>query len=288
MHSDLADGQRNVMLQFKSCRGAFSHQHADQNSFILEAFGHPLLIDSGYYPWAGSRHHGAWTVQTLAHNALLLDGKGQGGGSGADGRIVAFSTTPEFDYTAGDASAAYEKTKMVRHIVFVRPNVFVILDDIETNEPASVQFLLHAICPFEIDSDQRVVSVTNGPARAQIHLLEPGPVQISQTDKFTIPPERLDRPAVPPDHFDQWHCTANYAATDAARRLLTVIVVDRSDSEVLPPEIEQLTEPGTVGVRIGTTTVRFRLNMPNVAVSCRGVLPNGTPKWFEHTGTSPH
>ena len=60
------------MLQFKSSRfGSFNHSHADQNSFILSAFGRPLLIDSGYYPWYGSPHDVGWTRQTIAHNALL-------------------------------------------------------------------------------------------------------------------------------------------------------------------------------------------------------------------------
>lgn len=79
LHSDLAEGKNNVMVQFKSSSfGSFSHSHADQNSFVLEAFGRPLLIDSGYYPWYGSPHDMSWTRQTRAHNALLVNYKGQG------------------------------------------------------------------------------------------------------------------------------------------------------------------------------------------------------------------
>lgn len=49
LHSDLADRERNIMVQFKSSPfGSFSHSHADQNSFVLEAFGRPqalLILD---------------------------------------------------------------------------------------------------------------------------------------------------------------------------------------------------------------------------------------------------
>jgi len=65
LHSHLADRDRNINLQFKSSHfGSFNHSHADQNSFVLEAFSHPLLIDSGYYPWYGSPHDVTWSRQT--------------------------------------------------------------------------------------------------------------------------------------------------------------------------------------------------------------------------------
>ena len=57
MHSHLADKDRNVMFLAKSSPyGSFNHSHADQNSFVLEAYSRPLLIDSGYYPWYASPH----------------------------------------------------------------------------------------------------------------------------------------------------------------------------------------------------------------------------------------
>ena len=306
MHSDLANGDRNIMLQFKSSPyGSFNHSHADQNSFVLEAFSHPLLINSGYYPSYGHPHDVKWTRQTRAHNALLVNGKGQGvWNRDAAGQIIAFATNADFDYTAGTAAAAYRNpsrknaapelcavdegiVSMVRHVVFVRPNAFVILDEVETEQPASIQFPLHAVNQFEIDEERRIVSIVHDSARARIHLLERGPVAFSQTDKFSdpCPADRMNRPAVPPDHFDQWHLTADFAATDTTRRLLTVILVGRSDDEAPPPEIERLSEPGMLGARIGSATVKFRLNMPSVAVSCRGVREDGTIKWLEYTGS---
>ncbi|MCK5801537.1 MAG: DUF4962 domain-containing protein, partial [Lentisphaeria bacterium] len=77
MHSDLSDPD-DVMLLFKSSPyGSFNHSHADQNHFVLYAYGEPLLIDSGYYDYYGSPHDKNWTRQTKAHNNVLVNGQGQ-------------------------------------------------------------------------------------------------------------------------------------------------------------------------------------------------------------------
>lgn len=55
MHSALADASRNVQVLLRSSPfGSTSHSYADQNSFVLQAFGEPLAISSGYYDYYGS------------------------------------------------------------------------------------------------------------------------------------------------------------------------------------------------------------------------------------------
>jgi len=283
MHTRLVDRERNIMLQFKSNR-AFGHNHKDQNSFILDAFGHPLLIDSGYYPWWGSPHHEKWTRRTLAHNALLIDGKGQDWG---DSHITAFSSNTDFCYTAGDATQVYREGgaaagKVVRHIVQAHPDIFVILDEVQTDDPAGIQFLLHALEAFKIDEDRRVVSIVHGPARADVHFLEAGPVHFSQTGQFTVPRE-LSHAGDQRHYPKQWHLTADFAKTESVRRLLTVIRVRRSDDQSRQPPIARLEEPGMLGVKIGATTVVFRVDMGDVAVTCRGLRPDGTRTSLEYS-----
>ena len=70
------------------------------------------------------------------------------------------------------------------------------------------------------------------------------------------------------------------------RRLITVILVSRSDEEVAPPEVERLEAPDTLGARIGEPSVQFRLNMPDVAVTCRRMREDGTLKWLECSAPS--
>ena len=97
-----------------SNRAAISHSHADQNSFQLNAYGEPLLIDSGYYPWYGSPHHTLWARQTRAHNAVLVNGRGQGNFSmEASGRIESFRHTGKLTLVRAEAGAAYKNIEDV-------------------------------------------------------------------------------------------------------------------------------------------------------------------------------
>jgi len=303
IHSHLADRDRNVMLQFKSSHyGSFNHSHADQNSFILSAFGCQLLIDSGYYPWYGSPHDVSWTRQTRAHNALLINGKGQGVWNiAAAGRIIGFAAGTDFDYTAGDATAAYQAPslgaapaelcasregvlRVVRRIVFCRAEqAFVILDEVETRTPAAIQFLLHALQAFEIEQARRVITISTPGASARIHCLEPGPVAFSQTNQFSVSPEREVMNTVNPESIfpDQWHLTCDFAPTTSTRRLLTVIVVGRRGDTAPTQAVERVEERGMIGAKIGNATVTF--DPGRAKVSCRTPAGDGTEKWFEYS-----
>jgi len=306
MHSQLDDGERNVTLYFKSSTfGSYSHSHADQNCLVVTAFGSPLLIDSGYYPWYGSPHDMAWTRQTRAHNAVLINGKGQGvWNRAAAGRIVAFTHGADFDYTAGDATAAYREPslttdttshhlrkdihapmelcayyegvrRVVRHVVFLRPDAFVILDDVETQAPAAVQLMWHAYDAFDIDGSASCADVVNGDSLARLHFLTPGTCRLSQTDQFPVAPEH--------DLPNQWHLMADWAATTTRRLLLTVIQVCRVADESALPVVSRLDEDGIVGVRVGATVVRFDLASGPLRVSACRTRNDGTHAWFEHT-----
>ena len=309
LHTDLADRDRNVMLLFKSSHfGSFNHSHADQNSFVLEAFGQPLLIDSGYYPWYGSEHDVVWSRQTRAHNALLINGRGQGvWNRAAAGRIAAFQSTADFAYTAGDATAAYQQpsrdapaelcaagegvVRAVRHIVFVRPDVFVILDDIETRQPAALQLLLHAPQAVQLDATRRMATSLNGAAAARVCLPGTDSVAMTQTDQFTdatgtrsIPPENIVVWDESRSGVNQWHVTCEFAATTAIRRLLTVIQVYRPSHAGQLPAVERVELPRTIGVKVGAARVLFHLNPAAVKVSCRRAKPDGYVVEFEQSG----
>ncbi len=264
LHSDLTAREANVMLCFKSSRfGSFSHSHADQNSFVLEAFGRPLLIDSGFYPWYGSPHDLAWTRHTRAHNAVLIDDRGQAvWRMDASGRIVAFATAPDYDYCAGDATAAYQVDsyehthrplplpersaadlgveRAIRHVIFLRPAIFVVIDDLVTATPRPMQLAFHAPVPFEVEGrvgSGMAARVSNVPAQARLMLFaEPGaePARLTCANRFPVAPERSHEKAYPP----QWHLTAAFDAAGRERLLVTVIQVGRGHEAPEPVQVE--------------------------------------------------
>jgi hypothetical protein len=60
---------------------------------------------------------------------------------------VAFYTAPYYDYTVGDASNCYDSgklTKFLRHVVYVKPEYFLILDELQSEgSPRQFEWLLH-------------------------------------------------------------------------------------------------------------------------------------------------
>ncbi|MCY4372611.1 MAG: heparinase II/III family protein, partial [Spirochaetaceae bacterium] len=308
LHSDLTSRDANVMLCFKSSRfGSFSHSHADQNSFVLEAYGRPLLIDSGFYPWYGSPHDLAWTRHTRAHNAVLVDDRGQAvWRQDASGRVIAFATGPDYDYCAGDATAAYrleshEHThrplhlsersaaelgveRAIRHVIFLRPAVFVVIDDVGTREPRPVQLAFHAPVPFDVPAPSEAPAGADGgvsatvespPALARLTLCaEPGAAaaRLAHADRFPVAPERSHEKEYP----RQWHLTAAFDAAGRERLLVTVIQVGREGDAVPPVRVEHdgsaagIDGQRVVAVEVDGHTATLRVNRFGSSLACAG------------------
>ncbi|MCX7669987.1 MAG: DUF4962 domain-containing protein, partial [Anaerolineae bacterium] len=110
LNTTLLDSASNVQLRFKSSpMGRWSHGLDPHNSFTLNAYGVPLLVNCVYRDLYGSPFHRGWVWGTRAHNAVLVNGEGQKPRS-ADpgGRIVRWQFEEGMDYVLGDATAAYE------------------------------------------------------------------------------------------------------------------------------------------------------------------------------------
>lgn len=124
------------------------HVHPDAGHFIIFANNQWLIRDDGYQD--------KWTDQ---HNTLLIDGAGQLGegrtwfnGSEcllakARPRIILANSSAELDHIAGDVAAAYPKSagleRFVRHLLFVKPGVLIVVDDITVNRIADLELRLH-------------------------------------------------------------------------------------------------------------------------------------------------
>jgi hypothetical protein len=103
IHTALGDPQNDISFLLRSSPyGGVSHGHADQNAYVIEAFGRGLAIATGYYPWYGSPHHDQWTRSTRAVNSVLVDGVGQIQRRwGAGARLEAFDSVEGYDYVRG-------------------------------------------------------------------------------------------------------------------------------------------------------------------------------------------
>ncbi|MBM4084189.1 MAG: DUF4962 domain-containing protein, partial [Planctomycetes bacterium] len=237
MHSALADGPRNVQVLLRSCPfGSISHGYADQNAFVLHAFGEPLAIASGYNDLANSPHERLWARLTKASNGITVDDEGQPPqDAAARGRIAAFATNDYAHYALGDACAAYKGRleRFDRHVVFLQPRdgdeaMVVIADDLASPKPARFQWWLHALEKMAVDDAAGRVTIQRAAARLRVQFLAPSGLRFEQTGKFPAPPnESVKGKAYP----DQWHLTAHADEPATRRQFVTVLLPFRDGHE---------------------------------------------------------
>lgn len=124
------------------------HVHPDANHFVIFGAGEWLVRDDGY--------RAKWTGQ---HNTLLIDGRGQLGegqkwfqGSAplavrARPHILKATSSQMVDHIVGDAAQAYPAElgleQFHRHLLFVKPNVLIVADDIRLKQPKRLELRFH-------------------------------------------------------------------------------------------------------------------------------------------------
>ncbi len=113
-----------------------AHGHPDAGSFQLYSHGRFLLVDPGYTNFKS----------TANHNTLLVKGNGQLGENeiwfaGAEAiqyghrpRVLETLSTTAYDYMLADIAPAYHPalnlSKALRHLLFVKPDILLIVDEI--------------------------------------------------------------------------------------------------------------------------------------------------------------
>ena len=139
----------DAVLAFRS-GGPANHEHADRNSFFYKIYGERLLND--HFRAAYDSKNPGWTLRlTEAHNAVLIDGKGHQYHDGREGvcetqaeaKVVRWSDQGQRVWWSSDATQAYRLvnenvSKVLRTVVFAKPNVIALLDQVELDGEASL------------------------------------------------------------------------------------------------------------------------------------------------------
>ncbi|MBI4205204.1 MAG: heparinase II/III family protein [Betaproteobacteria bacterium] len=204
MHSDLANPAR-TSVYFKSSPppyGAFNHSHADQNSFVVNAGGQRLAIESGYYDGYKTTHWYQWYHQTRAKNAITYD-NGQGqifyeqGGKMGYGALTRYASGTDYDIVTGDATQAYggALTKAQRSLIYLRPNLILVYDNLASDYNRQWEWNIHALNQMSVISDQRISLSNNGQSLC-VDMLAGPTMRFTQTNQFT---------ANPSSGAPQWH-----------------------------------------------------------------------------------
>lgn len=269
LHTTLNDSRDDVHLLFKSSPfGTQSHGHNPHNTFQLNAYGEALLTTCVYRDLHGSKFHYQWAHSTVAHNGVLVNGEGQiKHASVPQGRIVDFKSTPQWDYLVGEATDAYggRLNRYQRHVVFVRPTspgvssfpFIVLYDDLEAKEPATFQFILHALKAFKVDEQLARLSVEQSKAGVEAQYLSPLPLSFRQWDGFSPPPTK--------QFPNQWHVEAGTRDKTKELGMLTVLMPYRAGNRT-DWSAERGETATTIGARVACGAQRITVAIPKAGI----------------------
>lgn len=141
----------HALQNYPQCIGG-GHMTCDAGSFLLFAHGDWLISDG----WYAYKH-------TEYRNTVLVDGIGQTGETNdalpwfecselrrekRGPSVVHVESNAGYDYVVGNAMPAYEHaaglTRYLRHVLYVKPYCWVIIDELQTREPATFDLFFHA------------------------------------------------------------------------------------------------------------------------------------------------
>ncbi|MDE3000226.1 MAG: DUF4962 domain-containing protein [Gemmatimonadota bacterium] len=268
--------------------GDHSHAHQDQNGFVIHTGGEILACDAGYYTYAGDVYHSQWSRTTQTHNSILVDGESQRRGIAHKGEITAFFNTPDACFFTGDASGAYGELleRFHRHILFIRPDVFVICDDLESPEPREYAWTLNTFERADMDEGSQSMTIPQRDQRLLVRHLAGGTLRYSQNNDRPFPLKTRDWCRVTEAFPQQWNIRVATEKRTSARLVAVLHAYSNAEGPRVD-NIRRVEADGAVGVNFQSGNrsecVLFR-NREGGFVEGAGIQTDGGVVNVCHTG----
>jgi len=173
-----AQDRSGIFFAAQSGAHGGAHQHKDRGGFFLSAYGEHLLVDSGDGRYSEQLPSAPRFDDTRAHNAILIDGRGQIGDNAnpVTGHLLEHRQEGNLSTALLEASDCYTGiTSYCRRIVFQRPDLFVVADRV-VGECAELTWVAQGynadgLAGWESQGQQAIL--TRPTARLQCVFLEP-------------------------------------------------------------------------------------------------------------------
>jgi hypothetical protein len=144
------------------------HGHEDKLSFEISAFGENFIVDPGTYTYDRKDPFRDYFISSWAHNCVLVDGCSQVrrwkkenlNPIESNNKSVFWETDLDFDYVCATYDEGFGKFCFsappefqnnlikdvihTRQIIFVKSDYWVILDELQGDQPHNYQILFHA------------------------------------------------------------------------------------------------------------------------------------------------
>lgn len=266
MHSSIIESSDATSVFFRSSPfGAKGHMHANQNCFNIARKGERLFYSTGYYTTFADPHSMTSYRHTRAHNGILVNGCGQAFGHEGYGFIKRFLSGKEVAYVCGDATAAYRPTVdkqfldmnasngvketaefgvgdgklklFERHLVFLRPDVVVVYDVLESKQECDWTFLLHTMKNQKPALEGNVLRVETERNAACVSLFGSQALDASWTDQFFSP--AIDYKKKYKEVPNQYHISYKTPGKSKSMRFLAIIQLGDKGSQLIPAAMDK-------------------------------------------------
>ncbi len=241
----LPDGREGVTVGFHSGKYFAGHQHADQNHFVINAYGEKVAIDGGYYDWWGSRHFLAYSAKTVAHNTILVDGEGQDWAKdGSDGVTRHYFDSRNFGFVSGDAAGVYQDRvkQFDRDLLFVKPGLVFVYDRLRAAKPAVFSWLLHSQSEENITVQGKNFAFTRPLAGLTGTVLLPRDAAVSSDKAYTVMPVKGYSETPRENVQNEWCFKAVNPAPARSMEFLAALQILRGGAAAVPREVGRLEE----------------------------------------------
>ena len=174
------------------------HGHEDKLSFELCVFGRPFIVDAGSYNRTDPDR--LYLVGSQAHNTVLVEGLSQVrrwqeqnlNPVAGLGNFATWFSRPEFDYVTAAYTDGYDLFQLkkpagaiplqvghTRHIIFVKPDYWLIVDELEAETSHNYQVLFHLHPDVRVSSLSTAGAVLeSGDGGVRLHLVPAAPQQL--------------------------------------------------------------------------------------------------------------
>lgn len=234
------------------------HMYPDAGGILLFAHGDLLVSEAGY-----ARKMSAY------HNVALINGLGQlseGGDWYEDiefrkGHPVPFILRVEpgtrRDYVVADATNAYPPAaglkRYLRHVIFIKPDAWLIVDEFETAKPGRFDVLFHSRAPFST-GDRNTAATGGAKGALAIAVLEPSSAAVCAETQIAE--------GGGTGHPDQPLNLLRVSSRGAGRRHQCITLLQAYPAGGQPPFAARWSKSGTIGrltLKSSRVTARFDL-----------------------------
>lgn len=165
------------LFLFEGGPQSFEHTHRDKGQFILEAFGERLATDPGMIKYQDPAHY--FYKDTSYHNLVTLRGRNQDYRDAARAVVIErLETGGACDYLVAQLANSYQSFLHYRRcVLFVRPNYFLVLDEVQANE-TGLEWNFHSGVPLRsLDLPTGLIQFANARAGLILAVSSDQPVQ---------------------------------------------------------------------------------------------------------------